>query len=122
VPDVYATIADADPALVARIAEDLELRAADPLPGRRPRPRPARQPDLRRGRRPGPGLPRSLLRRGGVPHHPVPRPRPRGRPGRVGRIGEATAAALKAEAHERIAAGRFFGHIAYASLVARLPD
>jgi hypothetical protein len=40
----------------------------------------------------------------------------------AGRIGEATAAALEAEAHERIAAGRFFGHIAYASLVARLPD
>jgi Methyltransferase domain len=29
-PDVYATIADADPALVTRIAEVLELRAADP--------------------------------------------------------------------------------------------
>jgi hypothetical protein len=29
-PDVYATIADADPALVNRIAEVLELRAADP--------------------------------------------------------------------------------------------
>jgi hypothetical protein len=30
VADVYAAIADADPALVARIAEVLELRAADP--------------------------------------------------------------------------------------------
>jgi ubiquinone/menaquinone biosynthesis C-methylase UbiE len=29
-PDVYATIADADPTLVTRIAEVLELRAADP--------------------------------------------------------------------------------------------
>lgn len=29
-PDVYATITDADPAVVARIAEVLELRAADP--------------------------------------------------------------------------------------------
>lgn len=29
-PDVYATIADADPALVARLAEALEVRAADP--------------------------------------------------------------------------------------------
>jgi hypothetical protein len=28
--DVYATITDADPALVAQIAEVLELRAADP--------------------------------------------------------------------------------------------
>jgi hypothetical protein len=40
----------------------------------------------------------------------------------AGRIGEDTAAALKAEARRRIAAGRYFGHIAYASLVARLPD
>jgi hypothetical protein len=30
VPDVYATITDADPALVSQIAEVLELRAADP--------------------------------------------------------------------------------------------
>ena len=30
VADVYAAITDADPALVARIAEVLELRAADP--------------------------------------------------------------------------------------------
>ena len=29
-PDVYATINDADPVLVSRIAEVLELRAADP--------------------------------------------------------------------------------------------
>ena len=29
-PDVYATIADADPALVARLADALEIRAADP--------------------------------------------------------------------------------------------
>ena len=28
--DVYATITEADPALVSRIAEVLELRAADP--------------------------------------------------------------------------------------------
>jgi ubiquinone/menaquinone biosynthesis C-methylase UbiE len=39
----------------------------------------------------------------------------------AGRIGEDTAAALKAEARRRIAEGRFFGHVAYASLVARLP-
>jgi hypothetical protein len=38
----------------------------------------------------------------------------------AGRIGGDTAAALKAEARRRIAAGQFFGHIAYASLVARL--
>ena len=40
----------------------------------------------------------------------------------AGRIGGDTAAALKAEARRRIAAGRFFGHIAYASLVASLPS
>jgi hypothetical protein len=40
----------------------------------------------------------------------------------AGRIGPQTAAALKAEAHRRIATGQFFGHITYASLVARLPD
>jgi ubiquinone/menaquinone biosynthesis C-methylase UbiE len=40
----------------------------------------------------------------------------------AGRIGEDTATALKAEARRRIAEGRFFGHVAYASLVARLPD
>jgi ubiquinone/menaquinone biosynthesis C-methylase UbiE len=39
---------------------------------------------------------------------------------RAGRIGDDTAVALKAEARRRIAAGRFFGHIAYASLVATL--
>jgi SAM-dependent methyltransferase len=36
----------------------------------------------------------------------------------AGRIGAATAAALKAEARGRVEAGSFFGHIAYASLVA----
>jgi hypothetical protein len=36
-----------------------------------------------------------------------------------GNIGEETAAALKAEARRRLKAGRFFGHIAYAGLVAR---
>jgi SAM-dependent methyltransferase len=35
-----------------------------------------------------------------------------------GRIGGQAAAALKAEARRRITAGQFFGHIAYASLVA----
>jgi ubiquinone/menaquinone biosynthesis C-methylase UbiE len=40
----------------------------------------------------------------------------------AGQIGEDTAAALKAEARRRITAGQFFGHIAYASLVARLPN
>lgn len=38
-----------------------------------------------------------------------------------GHIGEATAAALKEEARRRLRAGRFFGHIAYAGLVARKP-
>jgi hypothetical protein len=38
-----------------------------------------------------------------------------------GQIGDDLAAALKAEARRRVAAGAFFGHIAYASLVARKP-
>jgi hypothetical protein len=38
-----------------------------------------------------------------------------------GWIGGELAAALKAEARRRSAAGRFFGHVAYASLVATLP-
>jgi ubiquinone/menaquinone biosynthesis C-methylase UbiE len=38
-----------------------------------------------------------------------------------GEIGETTAAALKEEARRRVTAGRFFGHIAYAGLVARKP-
>ena len=36
-----------------------------------------------------------------------------------GRIGSAAAEALKAEAAARAAEGRFFGHIAYASVIAR---
>jgi hypothetical protein len=39
----------------------------------------------------------------------------------TGRISEATAAALEAEAHRRVEEGSFFGHIAYASLTARRP-
>jgi ubiquinone/menaquinone biosynthesis C-methylase UbiE len=38
-----------------------------------------------------------------------------------GQIGEETAASLKAEARRRVEAGTFFGHIAYASLVAQKP-
>jgi ubiquinone/menaquinone biosynthesis C-methylase UbiE len=38
-----------------------------------------------------------------------------------GHIGKDTAAALKEEARSRLRAGRFFGHIAYAGLVARKP-
>jgi SAM-dependent methyltransferase len=38
-----------------------------------------------------------------------------------GHVGEETAAALKAEARRRLRAGRFFGHIAYAGLIARKP-
>ena len=38
-----------------------------------------------------------------------------------GRIDEDTAAALKAEAHRRVEEGTFFGHIAYASLIACKP-
>lgn len=38
-----------------------------------------------------------------------------------GHIAEETAAALKEEARRRLRAGRFFGHIAYAGLVARKP-
>jgi ubiquinone/menaquinone biosynthesis C-methylase UbiE len=36
----------------------------------------------------------------------------------AGHVNTATAAALKTEARDRVAAGRFFGHIAYASVVA----
>ena len=39
----------------------------------------------------------------------------------AGRLGEAAADALKAEARRRVGAGEFFGHIAYASLIARRP-
>jgi ubiquinone/menaquinone biosynthesis C-methylase UbiE len=39
----------------------------------------------------------------------------------AGRFGEDTADALKAEARRRVAAGEFFGHIAYASLIGRRP-
>jgi hypothetical protein len=39
----------------------------------------------------------------------------------AGHVNADTAAALKAEACSRVAAGRFLGHIAYASLVAALP-
>jgi SAM-dependent methyltransferase len=38
-----------------------------------------------------------------------------------GKIGEELAEALKGEARRRVAAGGFFGHIAYASVVARKP-
>ena len=38
-----------------------------------------------------------------------------------GHIGKDTAAALKEEARRRLRAGRFFGHIAYAGLIARKP-
>jgi hypothetical protein len=38
-----------------------------------------------------------------------------------GHIGVETAAALKEEARRRVRAGSFFGHIAYAGLVARKP-
>jgi hypothetical protein len=36
-----------------------------------------------------------------------------------GQIDDGTATALKREARKRVRAGTFFGHIAYASLVAR---
>jgi hypothetical protein len=39
-----------------------------------------------------------------------------------GRLGEPAADALKAEARRRVAAGEFFGHIAYASLIARAQE
>jgi hypothetical protein len=38
-----------------------------------------------------------------------------------GTIGEDLAAALKVEARRRAAAGDFFGHIAYVSVIARKP-
>ena len=39
----------------------------------------------------------------------------------AGRIGPELAVALKAEAHRRAEAHSFFGHVAYASLMARKP-
>jgi ubiquinone/menaquinone biosynthesis C-methylase UbiE len=39
----------------------------------------------------------------------------------AGRLGSDAADALKAEARRRVAAGEFFGHIAYASLIGRRP-
>jgi hypothetical protein len=39
----------------------------------------------------------------------------------AGQIGDALAAALKAEARRRVDVGAFFGQIAYASLIARKP-
>ena len=39
----------------------------------------------------------------------------------AGRLGEDAADALRAEARRRVAAGQFFGHIAYASLIGRRP-
>ncbi len=39
-----------------------------------------------------------------------------------GRIGDETAAALKAEARRRVEAGTFVGHMAYVSLAARKPS
>ena len=39
----------------------------------------------------------------------------------AGQLGDAAAAALKAEARRRVAAGSFFGHIAYGSVRARRP-
>ena len=38
-----------------------------------------------------------------------------------GLLGDESAAALRAEARRRVAAGSFFGHIGYLSLVARRP-
>ena len=39
----------------------------------------------------------------------------------AGHVGEPAAEALKAEARRRVTAGEFFGHIAYASLIATRP-
>jgi hypothetical protein len=39
----------------------------------------------------------------------------------AGELGQAAADGLKAEARRRVGAGEFFGHIAYASLIARRP-
>ena len=63
-----------------------------------------------------------LCRDPGRPPNPNDRRPGRGRLVAAGRIGEATTAALKAGARQRIAEGRLLGHVAYASLVARLPN
>lgn len=39
----------------------------------------------------------------------------------AGRVGDGLVEALKAEARRRVDAGTFFGHIAYASVIARTP-
>ena len=148
--DVYATIADADPALVAQIAPVLELRAADPQQAAMRQaylgdiqfPTGARVLEVGCGTG---AVTRELAGWPGVAevvgldpsptflasarrHHP---------PTKVEFVeGDAQTlqfpdrsfdvvvfhTALKAEARRRSAAGQFFGHIAYASLVARLPD
>jgi SAM-dependent methyltransferase len=133
VADVYAAITDADPALVARIAEVLELRAADPQQqamrqtylGDIAFPEGARVLEVGCGTG---AVTRELASWPGVAEVTGIDPsltflaaaRRLSPPTNVrfmeGDARRETAAALKAEARQRVAAGRFFGHVAYASL------
>jgi cyclopropane fatty-acyl-phospholipid synthase-like methyltransferase len=110
--DVYATIAQADETVQRRIADVLELRAAD-LQQRAmladylddlPLPRDARVLEVV-----GCGT-------GAVARTVASRPHVALVAG--GRLGETAAQALKDEARRRAERGEFFGHIAYASVIA----
>ena len=109
-PDVYASIETADEAVQERLAEVLELRAADAAQqamledylGDLPLPDGARVLEVGCGTG-------AVVDRGADTLVAA------------GRLGAPAADALKAEARRRVAAGEFFGHIAYASLIARRP-
>jgi hypothetical protein len=135
-PDVWATVSQLDAANQERLAEVLETRGADPQQqamrraflaeiareaGRRPAQR--RLPSLVRGCGLEPASFRShgfvgieggymltIVDRGADMLHAA------------GQLGDDAAAALKTEARRRVAAGTFFGYIAYASLTARKPS
>jgi hypothetical protein len=93
---VWATVAQLDSTVQERLADVLETRGADP-----------RQQDMRRRFLADVEMPAAadVLDVGCGTG--------------VGKVGDELAEALKAEARRRVAAGRFFGHIAYASVVAR---
>jgi cyclopropane fatty-acyl-phospholipid synthase-like methyltransferase len=113
-PDVYASIESADEAIQERLAEVLELRAADAAQqamledylGDLPLPDGARVLEVGCGTG---AVALTLVDRGADTLVAA------------GRLGAPAAEALKAEARRRVGAGEFFGHIAYASLIARRP-
>lgn len=144
-PDVYAAITEADPTVQGRLADILELRAANPQQRAMLEaylaevkfPEGARVLEIGCGTGPVSRHLSALVR--SVGFHVV-RLRSHGyvetaelgymvtlvdRDADVlvasGRIGIEKAEAFKAEARRRIDAGEFFGHIAYASLIAQKP-